>query len=82
VRYQYDRAMTPEELLQWRNDVLNTSQAEAAALLGLSTYTLCRMEKGTQVIPRPIALLVAFLRYRNLREIAAQWHTDHPKGDK
>lgn len=78
MRYQHDRAMTHEELSLWRTEKVRGTQKDAATLLGISVYTYCRMENGTQVIPRSVAVLCHLLRYQNLRTIVGQWHADHP----
>lgn len=78
MRYQYAQAMMAQELIAWRERLGLATQKEAAALLGISKFTMCRMEKGTQRIPAGVAILCYLMEDPEIRRLSEQYHRDNP----
>lgn len=71
--------MTGNDLRQWRMERLKGTQREAALLLGLRHYAVCRYEKrGSKALPDTLAMLLYLLCYTNVRTLAAQYRAAHP----
>ena len=64
--------VTGQDLKAWRV-VYGRTQAETGAMIGMSKWQICRLERSNQALPVAQALLLVLLRYPAVQKVVTDY---------